>query len=151
MIDRIDRRILDQLRTDARRSNRQIARSLGMADSTCHERIRRLQETAVITGYHAAIDLAKVGRPIQAIIAVRLQPKSRAAVESFRDFVSSLDEVLSVLVVSGRDDFLVQVAVESTSALEAFVLDHIAQYRYTADVQTSLVYEQRINRAPLEG
>jgi hypothetical protein len=42
-------------------------------------------------------------------------------------------------------------AVDSISALEAFVLDHIAQYRYTADVQTSLVYEQRLNRAPLEG
>jgi DNA-binding Lrp family transcriptional regulator len=150
MIDRTDRRIVDALRANARRSNREVARTLGIADSTCHDRVRRLEGNGVITGYHAAVSLEAMGLGTQAVIAVRLQPKTRAAVENFRDFVTARPEVLAVMVVSGRDDFLVHVAVPSTSALEAFVLDHIAQYRFTADVQTSLVYEHRLQRAPFE-
>ena len=144
-LDRLDRQIAGALRANARRSNREIARQLGIADSTCHDRVRRLQEEGVITGYHAEIDLAAVGRSVQAIIAVRLQPKTRKAVEDFRDMVTRLDDVLAVFVVTGGDDFLVQVAVPTTRALEAFVLDHIAQYPHTADVRTSLVYEHRRN------
>jgi DNA-binding Lrp family transcriptional regulator len=142
-LDRLDRRILAALRANARRSNREIARELGIADSTCHDRVRRLQESGVVTGYHAEVDLERVGRSVQAIIAVRLQPKTRKAVEEFRDMVTGLDDVVAVFVVTGSDDFLVQVAVPTTRALEAFVLDHIARFPHTADVRTSLVYEQQ--------
>ncbi len=142
-LDRLDQRVIAELRANARRSNREIARQIGIADSTCHDRVRRLQDDGVITGYHADIDLERVGRSVQAIIAVRLQPKTRQAVENFRDLVTQLDEVLAVFVVSGSDDFLVQVAVPTTQALESFVLDHIAQYPHIADVRTSLVYEHR--------
>src|SRR5205823_9315414 len=131
-LDRLDVRILGALRANARRSNREIARELGIADSTCHDRVRRLQESGVITGYHAEVDLERVGRSVQAIIAVRLHPKTRKAVEEFRDMVTRLDDVVAVFVVTGSDDFLVQVAVPTTRALEAFVLDHIARYRHTA-------------------
>lgn len=142
-LDRLDLEILGALRANARRSNREIARELRIADSTCHDRVRRLQEEGVITGYHAEVDLEAMGRSVQAIIAVRLQPKTREAVEQFRDTVTRLDDVLAVFVVTGSDDFLVQVAVPTTRALEAFVLDHIARYPHTADVRTSLIYEHR--------
>lgn len=145
-LDRLDLDILAELRANARRSNREIARELRIADSTCHDRVRRLQQEGVIRGYHAEVDLEAMGRSVQAIIAVRLQPKTRKAVEEFRDMVTRLDDVLAVFVVTGSDDFLVQVAVPTTRALEAFVLDHIAQYPHTADVRTSLVYEHRRRR-----
>ena len=142
-LDRTDLAIIAALRANARRSNREIARELRIADSTCHDRVRRLQQEGVISGYHADVDLEAMGRSVQAIIAVRLQPKTRKAVEEFRDMVTRLDDVLAVFVVTGSDDFLVQVAVPTTRALEAFVLDHIAQYPHIADVRTSLVYEHR--------
>ncbi|WP_336212064.1 Lrp/AsnC ligand binding domain-containing protein [Nonomuraea sp. LPB2021202275-12-8] len=68
-------------------------------------------------------------------------PKIREAVEGFRDHVATLPETLAVFVVSGGDDFIIQVAVRDATHLRDFVLDHVARHRNIADVRTSLVYD----------
>ncbi|MGC5016601.1 Lrp/AsnC ligand binding domain-containing protein [Streptosporangium sp. DT93] len=65
----------------------------------------------------------------------------REAVEAFRDHVAALPETLAVFVVSGGDDFIIQVAVRDTGHLRDFVLDHVSRHRNIADVRTSLVYD----------
>ncbi|MFJ7326473.1 Lrp/AsnC family transcriptional regulator [Streptomyces cyaneofuscatus] len=147
--DEISRGLLLELQKNARRSNRELARSLGIADSTCLERVRALQQKEVVLGYSAEVNLEALGRGLTAMIAVRIHPKSREAVESFREFVFGLSEVLDVFVVSGNNDFQVLVAVKDTQHLEDFVLDHIAQYPAVADLHTSLVYEH-LHRRPVE-
>ena len=67
----------------------------------------------------------------------------------FRDFIISRPETLALFVVSGSDDFLVQVAASDTRHLEAFVRDHIAQHPHIADVRTLLVYEH-LQHLPIE-
>lgn len=111
----------------------------------CHtSRERRgRRDDGVLAGFHADVPPAAVGRPIQALVAVQLRPKSRDAVEGFRDAVVDLPGVLDVFVVSGSDDFLLRVCVADPSGLEAFVLDHVASQPHVADVRTSLVYETR--------
>lgn len=147
--DSVDDQLLAELQKDARQTNRELARAVGIAESTCLERVRNLQRSGAIEGFHAEIDLASLGRNVQAIISVRLQPKTRKAIEAFTEFVVTLPETLAMFVVSGSDDFLVQVAVADPAQLEAFVLDHIAQHPNIADVHTALVYEH-IKRRPLE-
>ena len=92
----------------------------------------------MIEGFHAEVNLDAIGRPVQALIHVRLHPKIREAVEGFRDYVAALPETLAVFVVSGGDDFIIQVAVRDTTHLRDFVLDHVARHRNIADVRTSL-------------
>lgn len=147
--DSVDERLLEELQKNARRTNRELARAVGIAESTCLERVRSLQRGGAIEGFHAEVDLTTLGRNVQAIISVRLQPKTRRAIDAFTDLVLTLPETLAMFVVSGHDDFLIQVAVPDTAALEAFVIDHIAQHPNIADVHTSLVYEH-IKRRPLE-
>ncbi|MCT9093786.1 Lrp/AsnC family transcriptional regulator [Streptomyces sp. ASQP_92] len=147
--DEINRGLLLELQKNARRSNRELARALGIADSTCLERVRGLQQNEVILGYTAEVNLDAMGRGLRAMIAVRIHPKSRDAVESFREFVLTLTEVLDVFVVSGSNDFQVLVAVQDAQHLEDFVLDHIAQYPSVADLSASLVYEH-LRRRPVD-
>lgn len=147
--DEVNRSLLLELQKNARRSNRELARTLGVADSTCLERVRGLQESEVILGYSAEVNLDAMGRGLKAMIAVRIHPKSRDAVESFREFALSLPEVLDVFVVSGSNDFQVLVAVQDPQHLEDFVLDRIAQYPSVADLHASLVYEH-LRRRPVE-
>jgi DNA-binding Lrp family transcriptional regulator len=87
------------------------------------------------------VDLKTLGRSVQALVAVRIRPPSRANVEGFRDWVRQLPEMVGVFVVSGSDDFLVHVAVPDTDALYAFVIDRLTERREIADVRTSVVYE----------
>lgn len=145
----IDWVLLTELQKNARITNRALAQAAGLAESTCLERVRALHQQGVLRGFHASIDLEPLDRLVQALIAVRLQPKTRSAVEGFRDFIITRPETLALFVVSGSDDFLVLVAVPDTRQLEAFVLDHIAQHPHIADVRTSLVYEH-LQRLPIE-
>lgn len=95
----------------------------------------------MIRGFTAEVDLAAIGRPVQALIAVRIRPPSRRNIESFRDWVRRLPEVVGLFVTSGGDDFLIHVAVGDTDGLYAFVIDRLTQRPEVADVRTSVVYE----------
>src|ERR671927_263785 len=76
-LDDIDRRLVRELAIDARIPNNALAKRVGIAPSTCLGRVRSLRERGVIRGYHADVDPAALGRPIQAMIAVRLQAHAR--------------------------------------------------------------------------
>lgn len=140
-LDAIDSALLALLQNDGRRTNRELATMLNIAPSTCLERMRSLRRRGLIVGYHAQVDLAAIGRTLQALIAVRVRPPNRAVIDGFRAFVEELPEVLSVFVVSGGDDFLIHVAVKDTDQLQALVLDKLTRRKELADVRTSLVYE----------
>src|SRR4051794_40375550 len=77
-LDDTDRLILRLLQDDAPLPNNAIAAAAGIAASTCHARIRSLQERGIIRGYHADVDPAAVGRGLQALISIRLQAHARA-------------------------------------------------------------------------
>src|SRR5215469_18814461 len=72
-LDEIDLTIIRELARDARLPNNMLAARAGIAPSTCLGRVRALRERGVIRGYHADVDQAALGRPLQAMIAVRLQ------------------------------------------------------------------------------
>src|SRR6185295_10616975 len=110
-VDELDAAIVRHLQQDARQTNRELARAVGIAPSTCLERVRLLRARGVITGYHAEISLPALNRTVQALLHVQVRPLSREVIESFKSSITSLPEVLSVFVVAGADDFLVHVAV----------------------------------------
>ena len=113
----------------------------GVSPSTSLERVRNLRESGVICGYRAEVNLEAIGRPVQALIAVRIRPPSRPVIEGFREWAARLPETIGLFVTSGASDFLVHVAVPDTKGLYAFVIDRLTERREVADVQTSVVYE----------
>ena len=142
-LDRIDRAILETLSADARMPNNQLAERVGVAPSTCLARVRALRESGVLRGFHAEIDLAALGRPLQAMIAVRLAVHDRAQIEDFTDHVRALPGVLRVFHLTGQNDYLVWVAAADAQDLREFVVDHLATHPATAHAETSLIYEHR--------
>ena len=140
-MDELDSALVAALQADGRRSNRDLAAALRVAPSTSLERTRSLRSRGVITGYHASVDLTAMGRPVQAMISVRLRPQSREIMNGFRDFVAALPETLNVYVVTGFEDTLVHVAVPTPQALQDFVLDSLTKRSEVADVRTAVVFE----------
>ncbi|GAB3799860.1 Lrp/AsnC family transcriptional regulator [Micromonospora zhanjiangensis] len=150
-MDELDSAIVRHLQRDARQTNRDLARALGVAPSTCLERVRALRERGVIAGYHAEISLPALGRHVQALLHVQVRPLSREVIESFKRYVTPLPEVLSVFVVAGGDDFLVHVAVPSVDALHAFLMDKVSKRREIVGFRSSIIYQHSRNQvlAPL--
>ena len=142
-IDRVDAAILESLAADARISNQRIAQRVGIAPSTSLARLRALRERGVIRGYHAEVDLAALGRPLQALIAVRLAVHAREQIDAFTSAVSDLPGVLMVFHLTGVTDYLVWVAAADPQDLRAFVVDHLVTHPAVAHAETSLIYEHR--------
>src|SRR4051812_39738301 len=118
-LDERDAALLAALQADARQTNRRLAERLGIAPSTCLERVRALQARGVITGFHATVSLPAIGRGLQALLSVQVRPMSREVITGFKQFAIALPEVIAVMVVTGSDDFLVHVAVRDVESLHA--------------------------------
>ncbi|HLS46222.1 MAG TPA: Lrp/AsnC family transcriptional regulator [Ornithinicoccus sp.] len=140
-LDRIDQQLVDLLQKDGRMPNATLAREVGVAESTCLVRVRSLRERGVIRGIYADIDPALVGRPVQALIAVRFGGHRRSHFEEFREEVPKLPGVLSAFHVSGATDYFVHVACESADALRDFVLDHLTNRPGVLHAETALIFD----------
>ena len=142
-IDDTDRAILEALTEDARIPNNRLAERLGIAPSTCLQRVRALRRSGVLRGFHAEVDLAALGRPLQAMVAIRLSVHDREQIVAFTAAVRGLPGVLSVFHMTGVNDYLVWVAARDPQDLREFVVDHLATHPAVAHAETSLIYEHR--------
>ena len=144
-LDELDTAILRELTQDARRTNRDVAAAVGVSPTTALDRTRALRDRGIIQGASLDLDLAAIGRPVQALIAVRIRPPSRANIEAFRNWVRALPDAVGVFVTAGSEDFLIHVAVPDNESLYAFVIDKLTERPEVADVRTSVIYEHLRN------
>lgn len=140
-LDGTDLAILTELAADGRLTNAALAARVGVAESTCIHRVRALRDAGVIAGFHARLDFAALGRPLQAVIAVRLGSHNRDHVHSFHAALTEIPGVITAFHVAGADDYLVHVAVESPEALRDMVLEHITIHPAVRHAETHLVFE----------
>ena len=117
-MDPIDRQILDELQRDARLSYAELGRRVGLSPPAVSERLSRLEGDGVITGYHAAVDLARLGRPVRAVLHLQVD---RARYGRSLERIQALDEVLVCHRTTGSSSLLMIVAVASMEALEALI------------------------------
>ena len=142
-VDATDRAILEIVASDARITNQRLAERIGVAPSTALARLRSLHRRDVIRGFHAEVDLAALGRPLQAMIAVRLAVHAREQIDAFTSAVRALPGVVMVFHLTGVTDYLVWVAVADAQDLREFVVDHLATHPSVAHAETSLIYEHQ--------
>lgn len=143
LVDAIDRALLEQLGADARITNQSLAERVGIAPSTALARVRALRERGVIRGFHAEVDLATLGRPLQALVAIRLAVHEREQIDAFTEAVQRLPGVLMVFHLTGVNDYLVWVAAADAQDLREFVVDHLTTHPSVVHAETSLIYEHR--------
>lgn len=147
-LDATDVALLELLAADGRMSNAELARRVGLAESTCAGRVRALRESGVVRGIRADIDLGALGRPIEAMVALRFTGHAKESMDSFRERVASIPGVIAAYHVAGADDFLVHISGASPNALRDLVLDHLTSVAGVAHAQTSLIFERIPGRNP---
>ena len=141
VLDDVDLRIVRALADDARMPNNALAALAGIAPSTCLGRVRALRERGAIRGYHADVDPAVLGRPLQAMVAVRLQSHARGHIPDFMAKIAQLPEVINVFFLGGANDFLVHIAAAGTEELRDFVVVNLSGDPDVALTETNLIFE----------
>lgn len=114
-MDAVDRKILGLLEGDARLTYGEIGKRVGLAASSVHDRVRKLEKSRVVKGYRAEIDLDKVGLPITAFVSLALRPASPNQIPAK---ISEFPLVESCYSVAGDNSYALIVRAPSTKALE---------------------------------
>ncbi|MEU7034389.1 Lrp/AsnC family transcriptional regulator [Streptomyces sp. NPDC046237] len=137
--DATDWRILDALQAQGRASFTELARAVSMSASAVTERVRRLEEAGVITGYTAVIDQERLGLPILAFVRLRYPTGNY---KPFHDLLASTPEILEAHHVTGDDCFVLKVAARSMRHLEEIS----GKVGTLGSVTTSVVYSSPLPR-----
>lgn len=137
MIDQTSLAILKTLQSDARISNAEIARRVGLAPSAVFERIRKLEERGAVRGYNANIDPASVDLGLLAFVFLRADerggaPRTEAA-------LVAMPEVQEVHHVAGEDCFLLKVRARDTAALNELLANRIGALENVSSTRTTIV------------
>ena len=140
-LDRIDFAILESLQNNARLSNKELAAQVGLAPSSCLERVRRLTREGVLEGFHAWVSDEALGVGVHAMIEVSLKVHSRESVDTFTQYaLGEIDEVVELFHVTGDQDFFMHVAVRDADHLRDLLLDHFTTRPEVARLQTHIVF-----------
>ncbi|MFI0894959.1 Lrp/AsnC family transcriptional regulator [Streptomyces sp. NPDC020983] len=136
-LDDVDWAIIGQLQQEARVPLSELGRRVGLSASATTERVRRLEALGVVTGYHAAVDLAKAGYPVLAVVRLKY-PGNRH--QLLHRLLADRREILECLRTTGDDCYTLKVAATSMEHLETLV-DELAGFGSTS---TSVVYRQTL-------
>lgn len=143
-----DRIILRELATDGRTPYKELAARAGIPVSTCHGRVRALEQAGVIRGYRAEIDPVAAGLGIEALISVTVSGRHRAEVPVISEQIRNIPGVQRVFLLGGERDLLIHVACRSIAALRELLAQHLGPNPMLEQTRTSIVFEHLIGQAP---
>lgn len=140
-LDAIDHRIIKILQHEGRISNLELAERVGLSPTPCSRRLKRLEDTGVISGYGARINPAALGFGISAIVTVRLGRQTPADIRTFLSGVRSAPEITECLLVAGNLDYVLRIRVRDVDALKKFILEKLKQIECVSETTTMLILE----------
>lgn len=124
-LDEMDRRILRVLSQDGRASFQEVGKQVGLSPSPCWQRIKRMEESGVIQGYAARIDVAELGFRDSLIVMLTLEQHSDEMLERFERALADIPEVIEAYLVSGEHDYFIRVAVKDTRDYERLLREKL--------------------------
>jgi Lrp/AsnC family leucine-responsive transcriptional regulator len=142
-IDAVGWKLLGHLQQNARLSFRQIGEAIGLTAPAVAERVRRMEDAGIVKGYHAEIDLAKVGLPVMAFVHLTTNAQQS---RRLRTAVDNMLEVVECYCVTGNESYILKVAVVSVPRLE----DLLMKLTDFGEVRTSLVLSSQVTRRVIE-
>jgi len=141
-LDETDRRILRTLQSDGRITNAKLADLCNLSPAACFDRVRRLREQGVITGYAALLDPAKIDRSLLIFVEILLDRTTGDTFDAFARAVRAAPEILECHMVAGGFDYLIKARVRDMEAYRAFLGDVLVGIPGVRETRTYAVLEE---------
>ena len=137
-LDQIDLEILGYLQADGRITNVDLAQRVGLTAPPCLRRVRTLEESGVIRGYHADLSARALGWPITVFAMVSLKSQAESDLRAFESYVTTLPQVRECHMLNGEIDFILKVVAADLPSFQSFLTEHLTSAPNVASVKTSL-------------
>lgn len=138
-LDPIDRMILAELQADGRMTNVELAKRVGISAPPCLRRVRTLEESGYIKGYHADVDARELGFEVQVFAMVGLQSQAESDLAAFEDKCRAWPLVRECHMLNGEVDFILKCVAPDLSTFQTFLTSDLLTADNVGSVKTSLV------------
>jgi DNA-binding Lrp family transcriptional regulator len=138
-LDPIDRKILSELQADGRMTNVELARRVGISAPPCLRRVRTLEESGLIEGYHADVNARELGFEVQVFAMVGLDSQAEAELSAFEGRCQNWPLVRECHMLNGEVDFILKCVAPDLSGFQSFLTGELLTTPNVASVKTSLV------------
>ena len=142
MLDSIDWKILNLLQNDARITNSELSRAIGLSASPCLARVKALEKSGHISRYVSLVDSLKVGLKLSVFINVTLERQVESALERFEESIKLRPEVMECYLMTGESDYLIRVVVADIQILEDFILNFLSKISGIGNIKSSFALKQ---------
>jgi DNA-binding Lrp family transcriptional regulator len=151
-LDSIDRRLLSELQAEGRITNVELAQRVGLTAPPCLRRVRALEESGVIKGYHADLEASKLGFAITVFAMVSLRSQAEEDLRAFEAHVKTLPEVRECHMLNGEIDFILKIVSQDLQSFQELLTSKLTPAPNVASVKTSLTIRTSKNEpgVPLE-
>ena len=141
-LDAIHSKILDKLQSNARVSNTFIAQHVGISSPAVAERIKKMEDSGVISGYHAKVNYDTIGQGIRALITVRA---FMGRLKPFLHKIKTYKEVVNCYRITGNENIVMEVVIRDQKHLENFI-DELISY---GETKTQIILSDVVSNQPL--
>jgi Lrp/AsnC family leucine-responsive transcriptional regulator len=149
-LDRIDKKILEQLQGNARISNLELAESVGLSPTPCARRMKRLEDTGVIRDHVTLLDEQVLGLNLTAMISISMDRHTPERFENFEKQIQRFPEIVECSIVTGQSaDYLLKAVLPDMARYEEFLLGRLTKIDGVTGVHSSFVLRKVINRTAL--
>lgn len=138
-LDLIDRKILAELQADGRMTNVELSRRVGISAPPCLRRVRTLEETGLIEGYHARLNARTLGYEVSVFAMVSLKSQAGSDLEEFERLCGGWPLVRECHMLNGEIDFLLKCVAPNLLTFQTFLTDDLLAVENVSNVKTSLV------------
>ncbi|CAD0183788.1 Leucine-responsive regulatory protein [Ruegeria sp. THAF57] len=138
-LDEIDRKILAELQADGRMTNVELAKRVGISAPPCLRRVRTLEDSGLIRGYHAEVNARELGFEVQVFAMVGLESQAESELSAFEERCRDWPLVRECHMLNGEVDFILKCVAPDLSSFQQFLTGELLTTPNVASVKTSLV------------
>lgn len=138
-LDKIDKKILQVLQEDGRIKNLDLADAIGLSNTPCAKRVKRLEDSGVISGYHAAVDPVAAGKHISAFVLMQISNNTREVANRFAQAIKGIPAVTECHMTTGSLDYIARIHANSLSDYEAVIKDELGKIKDIVKVESLII------------
>lgn len=138
-LDEIDRKILEILQTNAKITNAQLSKDIGLSPAPTLERVKKLENSGIIKSYHAQLDTDKIGLGVHTFVQVTLKGHNKKNIDIFLGEINNIPEVVECHHITGTGDFILKVIAKDISSYQYLMLEKVSEIEVVDSLQSMVI------------
>lgn len=138
-LDKIDRHILDILQSNAKITNAQLSKEIGLSPAPTLERVKKLEQSGIIKSYHARLDTDRVGLGVNTFVYVTLKGHNKKNIDVFLKEINDIDEIIECHHVTGSGDFILKIIAEDIASYQKLMLEKVSDIAVVDSLQSMVI------------